>query len=355
MKREGRLYGALLASTSVLLVAGGAVALVYTLAAFIGPFDALRSDGPARVAVRADAGGGDLGFARALGADPARAGVTVQELVHGASVVVVPDVDSLPPDERASLRAFVAAGGGAVIGVRSAAPRGGGSSPEFPAPVHARALPADTWVALAPHGRGPVAAAFHAGGRTAVPGSPRVGLGEAGGDLCWVPAVGDAGWCLSAAAGRYELGRGRAVWLTIAPDDAPDATEDRATLERVARAAAAWAGRRPFVELRSPEPGDPGVPGVRLRAEDLGRDRVLLDVTNTASETAHEVALRVHLNALGRTATVRETKLFQPNAVSEPVPGDARDGDALDVRIPAVPAGVTRSFQLDLQDGEVGS
>lgn len=346
MKSEGRLYGALLVSASVLLLAAGVVSLVYTLSAFIGPFRVLRGNAPSAVAVRGDANGEDRGFVRALDGARASPGASVQELVAGAAVVVAPNVDALATEERRALQAFVEAGGGVVLGVRRASAARG-----FPQPARAHTLPSDTRLALASRGPGPVAAALQAGRRTTVAGAPRVGLGDGAGEVCWVPAVGDASECLSAAVVRRTLGRGRAVWLALAPDDAPEDGPERASVERLVRAAVAWAGRRPFVELRTSHAGEAALPGVRLRAEDVSRDRVLVHVTNAGATEARDVELRIHLNAPGRTAELHETKLFQPSAVAE----HGASGDPLEFRIPAIPPGATRSFHLDLREVASGS
>jgi hypothetical protein len=293
------------------------------------------------VAIRA--GADDHGWAQALGAStPARVGSTVDDvLASDVGVIVVPEAASLSAEEGATLRRFVEGGGGVVLGVRVA-----GAVAGF-APTVVRALPPDEWAAIAARAEGPLAAALPRGARLPAPGVPRVGVESTGSDLCWVPAIGDAGRCLLGAAAREEIGAGRVAWIAVAPGDAAVGGDEERALVDLARAALAWAARRPSLELRAP-----AIEGsaVGLTVADEPPARLLVQVANPGPVEARDVVLRVHLNAAQRSA--RAARVGAPDAelVAEP----AGVSDAVDVRLAPLAPGTTQAITIEWTDGAAG-
>ena len=153
------------------------------------------------------------------------------------------------------------------------------------------------------------------------------------------------------------MGAGRLVWLAAGPAEIAAAGDDTAggDVRRLLAAAYAWAAREPFAEVVDTAPGaasrepDPALARrlrerVAVRIERSGPQRSLVEVSNRDATPLAGLWLRVYLNTETGDVEIGRTTLQQ----AEPEPSFDWAQNRLDMRLPALAAGASQSYTLDI-------
>ncbi len=302
-RREGRLYRPLLWNIGCTLLVAGTTLSILMWANVIGPFRFLRlSTGqhqqqalvgfwvpdasdhivPGELARRIDA------WRRLLSHGlPLLARDSLDELVaDGAGVVIVPDARFLDAERIAELQRFVRQGRGAIltgpVGVRESDGRWRGWDLMASLLSVSQVIPLERNAAqqISAWRRGPLSAGLSPGESVRLSpesGAPAIADTDAGAELRWpASATADAGG-IAAASKRFELGRGRLLWLAAGPERSWDpGVGPWQAMARLVGAALAWVGRQPWLELL------PWPDGARF----AGRLEAVSDWQQSGAETA---------------------------------------------------------------------
>jgi peptidoglycan/xylan/chitin deacetylase (PgdA/CDA1 family) len=263
-------YASLSVSLGVSLAMAALLLLVLMVRVLFGPFLVLAEPAPVGAGPAAIGYWEPASLAAAAPGERARRATRWRELLPEGAVleprgalpesapgarVIVSDARFLDDAEAASLRAFVEAGGGALvagwIGVRAQENWAAGE-------VRMRALlgaprlvsvPRDATLRVAAGRRGPLTAGLLPAERAFLGWEPRApAVDHADAELHWAtytlaPAAETAGASL-----RRELGAGRLVWLGPTPEAAAFEPGGQATYRRFVGNALAWLARGPAYE-----------------------------------------------------------------------------------------------------------
>jgi hypothetical protein len=361
VKPEGGWYAPLAGLLCAALLAASALLFVSMLGTTIGPFrfDTLLeergADRPLGLWQPASAVGPAQGALRAAWRAVLPGELDVVESADlaalgsaGADPIVVLDARALTPDELDALRAQLDAGRSVVVAGWVAAQGARDRS------AMARLLEVTTVASqrsrwLARGARGPLASGLER--RLELPAESSVPALPERGELYWTDAEGAPAGAACGALRLVRRGSGSLLWIAALP---PASASDPAW-RALYRSALASALRRPSHEVL-PTPTDPSIRGPELEAwrsaraalrtelDAITRRRVRLRVTNAGQAASpRAIAVRVHLSRPLVRAVAQSSTLFTP------APQLRRAPEHLDLELPAIPAGATRSYVIDVE------
>jgi hypothetical protein len=267
-----------------------------------------------------------------------------QLIAAGVGTIAVPDGRGLADGELEQLRAFAAQGGGVVLcGWIAVADSGGqwrgdGAMRNLLAADRIERVSTGEPTSLVAARNGPLAVQLAQGETIRLAAEPEApALLDSSAEIRWATTRPGA---TLAASRRLLVGRGRLVWLAAGPERAWEADiEPWQPMPRLLVAAIAWAARSPILEWSDRPGGDQLV----AKLSRVGPQRLLIDVSNLGSDPVRSARLRVHVYQRLRDASVSANQLLQQAPSRQLRPG----AEFVDLALPDLPAGASRSYSLD--------
>lgn len=177
------------------------------------------------------------------------------------------------------------------------------------------------------------------------------------GEIRWAGAPGEVRRYAASYRRPENGGDGRLFWLAVRPDAALDRVDTQIAMGDLTRSAVAWLAGEPFAEVRHLARGSAGeTASLQLRIRRRGPRRFILSISNIGEGDVSSVPTRIHLNRRVSAVDVGITSIGIGDAVRAPAPHLLPGYRTLDLEIPELRSGESRSYTLDLApDAKVAS